>query len=166
MNIGHTVSRPSNSKHSYGMRPSAWQQRVGLTTVNYSSSASRLATALLDPCMLLFLPVARLTPASALLQLRLTTEKPYQCPMPPCCKAHRCKASSVLYASLLQGLLPGPCIVWSGLCFIPLASAAHPTRGPNALERRGLWSGLVCVLYTTVITFNQGILPDILPILE
>ena len=42
-------------------------------------------------------------------------------------------------------------MVWSGLCFIPLASAAHPTRGPNALERRGLWSGLVCVLYTTVL---------------
>ena len=38
-------------------------------------------------------------------------------------------------------------MVWSGLCFIPLASAAHPTRGPNALERRGL-CGLVCV-YTT-----------------
>ena len=30
-------------------------------------------------------------------------------------------------------------MVWSGL---DPASAAHPTRGPNALERRGLWSGL------------------------
>ena len=79
--------------------------------------------------------------------------------MPPCCKAHRCRASSVLYASLLQGLLPGPCMVWSywsGLCFIPLASAAHPTRGPNALERRGLWSGLVCVLYTTAFWATQS----------
>ena len=94
------------------MRPSAWQQRVGLTTVNYSSSASHLATALLDPCMLLFLPVARLTPARPLKYqypvARHTTERPHQCPMPPCCKAHRCKASSVPYASLLQGLLPGP----------------------------------------------------------
>ena len=111
---------------------------------------------LLDPCMLLFLPVARLTPARPLKYqcsvARLTTERlkglisalclpvakltaarPHQCPMPPCCKA-----------SCLD-----PIMVWSGLCFIPLASAAHPTRGPNALERRGLWSGLVCVLYTT-----------------
>ena len=107
------------------MRPSAWQQRVGLTTVNYSSSASRLATALLDPCMLLFLPVARLTPARPLKYqcpvARLTTERPHQCPMPPCCKAHRCKASSVPYmppcckASCLD-----PIMVWSGLCFMAL----------------------------------------------
>ena len=50
---------------------------IGLTTVSTwkdSSSASCLATALLDPCILLFLPVAR-----------LTTARPH--PMPPCCKA-------------------------------------------------------------------------------
>ena len=125
------------------MRPSPWQQRVGLTTVNYSSSASHLATALLDPCMLLFLPVPRLTTerlkglisALCLPVAKLTAARPNQCPMPPCCKA-----------SCLDPM------VWSGLCFIPLASAAHPTRGPNALERRGLWSGLVCVLYTTEFT--------------
>ena len=75
--------------------------------MNYSSSASRLATALLDPCMLLFLPVAWLTPARpyqcpSLLQgsplkglisalclpvAKLTAARPHQCPVPPCCKA-------------------------------------------------------------------------------
>ena len=114
--------------------------------MNYSSSASRLATALLDPCMLLFLPVARLTPARTYQcpVARLTT---YQCPMPPCCKAHRCKAPSVLYAlpvarppawtlyGLVWSVFYTPCVscapyarsertrapwsvVWSGLCFI------------------------------------------------
>ena len=92
---------------------------------------------------------------------RPTAARPHQCPMPPCYKAHCCKASSVPYASqdsLLQAPLPAylasllcviiafiqrcvglcfiPVMVWSGLCFIP--------------RRSGLvWSGLVCVLYPT-----------------
>ena len=94
----------------------------------------------------------------------LPVTRHHQCPMPPCYKAHCCKASSVPYASLLQdsllqaplpaylasllcviiafiqrcvGLCFIPVMVWSGLCFIP--------------RRSGLvWSGLVCVLYPTV----------------
>ena len=95
----------------------------------------------------LCLPVARLTVTrhhQCILCLPVT--RYHQCPMPPCYKAHCCKASSVPYASLLQdSLLQGPlpaylasvvCViiafipccsglcfipvmVWSGLCFIP-----------------------------------------------
>ena len=80
---------------------------------------------------------------------RLTAARHHQCPMPPCYKAHCCKASSVPYASLLQdsllqaplpaylasvlcviiafiqrcvGLCFIPVMVWSGLCFIPRRS--------------------------------------------
>ena len=55
--------------------------------------------------------------------------------MPLCCKGHCCNASSVPYASLLQGLpLQG---FISALCL--------PVARPPALEN--VWSGLVCVLY-------------------
>ena len=59
------------------------------------------------------LPVTRLTgtghhqhPSYICLSVAmLTVTRHHQCPMPPCYKAHCCKASSVPYASLLQGPL-------------------------------------------------------------
>ena len=79
----------------------------------------------------------------------------HQCPMPPCYKAHCCKASSVPYASLLQGpLLQG---LISALC-LPVARLTAASSPPSLLSLRALcYYSLYTALCWSVFYTRDGL---------
>ena len=82
--------------------------------------------------------------------------------MPPCCKAYRCKASSVPYASLLQGLLPWKMygLVWS-VFYTPTVSLRQLRMVRDPERNLAPWSGglVLSVFYTQPSTRCPHALP-------
>ena len=78
----------------------------------------------------------------------------HQCPMPPCYKAHCCKASSVPYASLLQGPLQG---LISALC-LPVERLTAASSPPSLLSLRALcYYSLYTALCWSVFYTRDGL---------
>ena len=109
------------------------------------------------------LPVTRLTgtghhqrPSYICLSVAmLTVTRHHQCPMPPCYKAHCCKASSVPYASLLQGPLLQGLISALSLPVARLTAASSP---PSLLSLRALcYYSLYTALCWSVFYTHDGL---------